>query len=66
MDPNTTISERVIKPYAKHFDVYVFPDDPRPSTEAPRRIGTSIGLTDLPSYDEKRRGRWWRTSSIDF
>jgi hypothetical protein len=52
VDPNTTISERVIRPYAKHFDVYVFLtiQGPRPKHTSNWHVHRFQGL---PAYDER-------------
>ena len=56
VDPNTTISERVIRPYSKHFHVYVFlsVQGPRPQHVSDWHAHRFAGL---PSYDEDQERR---------
>ena len=56
VDPNTTISERVIRPYSKHFHVYVFlsVQGPRPQHVSEWHAHRFAGL---PSYDEDQERR---------
>lgn len=56
VDPNTTIAHNVVRPYAQHFDVYVFltVQGPRPKHASNWHAHRFAGL---PSYDEAEERR---------